>query len=123
VKPRRQCPFLVNDIDHEGTYRGLCSLHPDAKPLVCALSPLAREVDADFNSGTVAETWSFVPPVSHCPGVGHGPEIAIEAPTALKPRLDAEIRWMRRLIEASGHIADETAAWALLDSWGFEDCP
>ena len=120
TRPRRQCPFLVNDVGEDGAYRGLCSLHPDAKPLVCALSPLAREVETRTDSDAVSETWSFVPPVSSCPGVGQGTELEVAAPAALRRRLDGEIRWMKRLIEAGAGCSDEAAAWALLDSWGLE---
>jgi len=117
TRPRRQCPFLINEIAGDGAYRGLCSLHPDAKPLVCALSPLAREVTSGPDA--VSETWSFVPPVEHCPGVGVGPVLDAAAPAALKRRLDDEVAWMRRLIDETPACTGEAQAWALLDSWGF----
>lgn len=114
TKPLRQCRFLINDLG-EGTYRGLCSLHPHDKPLVCALSPLSREVD-DPGFGTAAETWSFVPPVEGCPGVGLGPRLEMAAPAPLKERLAAEVIWMRALVQASEFLHDEESAWAWLDA-------
>ncbi|HTH13140.1 MAG TPA: hypothetical protein VMB23_02010 [Spirochaetia bacterium] len=116
-KPLRQCPFLVNDIGADGAYRGLRSLHPDHKPLVCALSPLAREV-SDPGEGEVSETWSFVPPVEGCPGVGRGEPVALAAPGGLGNRLGAEAAWMRRWIWASAGCSDEDLAWELLGRWG-----
>jgi Fe-S-cluster containining protein len=116
TRPLRQCPFLVNDLS-TGAYRGLCSLHPDFKPLVCALSPLARVVS---DGDEFRERWSFVPPVEGCPGVGRGETVKLAAPAALKPRLDAETAWMRRLIAASEACPDEMAAWAWLDRWADE---
>jgi Fe-S-cluster containining protein len=115
TKPLRQCPFLSNDVSPDGTYRGLCSLHPEAKPLVCSLSPLARAVD-DPGAGPVSETWSFVPPVEGCPGVGRGPDLPPGPPADLRERLDAEVRWMRRWTSAAAGCGDESSAWALLGS-------
>jgi len=108
--PLRQCPFLVNDVN-EGRYRGLCSLHPHHKPLVCRLSPLSRTVD-DPGQGQVHEQWSVVPPVEGCPGMGRGPELAAAAPPELKGRLAAEVEWMRKLIGASpGLSLDQAWEW------------
>lgn len=111
-KPFRQCPFLVNDVDEAGVYRGLCSLHPDFKPLICTLAPWSRDVE-DPGSGPVTETWSVVAPVEGCPGMGQGPELA--PPHDLRPRLDQEVRWMRWLIAESPRCPDEDAAWALVE--------
>ena len=44
------CPFLMNDFSEEQGLRGLCTLHPYHKPLVCKLAPLAREVDLETGS-------------------------------------------------------------------------
>jgi len=109
TKPRRECPFLVNDVDEADVYRGLCSLHPSDKPLVCALSPLAREVETV--GSTVKETWSFVPPVEGCPGVGRGEPLPLAPPPDLRERLDSEVRWMRRLIDETGGLPDQSSAW------------
>ncbi len=68
------CPFLMNDFSEELGLRGLCSLHPDHKPLVCKLAPLAREVDLD----TGRDSFSFIPPHPDCPGCGKGDPIDIE---------------------------------------------
>lgn len=112
-RPLAQCPFLVNDLDAAGVYRGLCSLHPHDKPLVCALSPLTREVD-DPGVGQVTQTWSFVPPVENCPGVGRGNPLAVGEPADLKTRLSDEVADMRRWVNECSRCPDETAAWELL---------
>lgn len=112
--PVRQCPFLVNEVE-DGVYRGLCSLHPDFKPLVCSLSPLAREVD-DPGSGPVNETWSVVAPVEGCPGMGQGEFLEAAAPRDLRERLAEEVGWMRRLLAAAPECPDEDSAWAWLAS-------
>ena len=112
-RPLVQCPFLVNDIGTDGIYHGLCSLHPESKPLVCRLSPLTRDVD-DSGSDPVAETWSFVPPVEGCPGVGHGELLPIRAPLDLRDRLDQEVADLRRWILESQACSDEESAWQLM---------
>jgi len=104
----------VNSLTPSGRYRGLCALHPDFKPLVCALSPLAREVEVHGSVET--ELWSFVSPVPGCPGEGRGPRLPVEAPDRLRGRLDAEAVWMRVLIEATPELKDEAAAWTWMAS-------
>ena len=113
TKPIQQCPFLVNDIDESGGYHGLCSLHPDFKPLVCALSPFSRQVE-DSGDGFLQETWTFLPPVEHCPGVGRGEPMILGAPENLLLRLNEEVKWMRRLVELSPQYPDEDSSWNLL---------
>lgn len=115
TRPLVQCPFLVNDLG-AGSYRGLCSLHPHHKPLVCRLSPLTREVD-DPGSGAVTETWSTVPPVEGCPGMGRGEILPLGPPQGLAVPLAEEIEWMRFLIEKTPDCPDEASAWALLERW------
>ena len=73
--PFQFCPFLINDFDEETGLRGLCSLHPGHKPLVCALAPLTRELDLE--KGT--DSFGFVPPHPECPGCGEGDEILPES--------------------------------------------
>ncbi len=98
------CPFLINDLGGDGILRGRCGLHyTKAKPLVCRLAPLAREVDID----TGVETWKEVPPVSGCPGWGSEPPpdtgVPVDKPgirQALREELDEETRWFRELAAA-----------------------
>jgi len=118
VKPHRECPFLVNEVDAAGVYRGLCSLHPSHKPLVCALSPLSREVETAGNS--VRESWSFVPPVEGCPGVGRGEALPLGPPPDLRRRLDSEVGWMRRLIDETDDLPDEASVWDWLAGPGIQ---
>jgi len=117
TKPLRQCPFLANDVDEAGVYRGLCTLHTHDKPLVCALSPLTRSVESD-GPQVLSETWAFVPPVDGCPGVGIGDVVDLGPPSDLRPRLDDEVLWMHRVLNETGNLADEDAAWAWLDNQG-----
>jgi hypothetical protein len=92
------CPFLENRLEDDGSLLGLCSLHPDSKPLICGLAPLFREVDLD--AGT--EVWGFKAPYPSCPGCrsDKGAEIycaEIRDP-AISKRLDSEKRFFSRLM-------------------------
>lgn len=58
------CPFLENRLNDQNHYQGLCLLHPDRKPLVCALAPLAREVDLKKEQ----KNFYFQKPIEDCPG-------------------------------------------------------
>lgn len=91
-RPVRQCPFLENHLEETGALKGLCMLHPDFKPLVCHLAPLAREVQVE-GSG-YEETWSVVAPVEGCPGMGRGEPRKIGPPAFLLERLRREALWM-----------------------------
>lgn len=99
--PVPSCPFLENRLDLSGkdprawarSLEGLCRLHPDFKPLVCRLSPLARYVEAVGT--TLEETWYFVPPVQDCPGVGKGPLPYQTILDQLRIRLDREAEWIQ----------------------------
>ncbi len=95
------CPFLINDMGEDGILRGRCSLHyTNAKPLVCRLAPLAREVNLE----TEEEDWREVPPVPGCPGWGasspplEGRKIPCPKLEAnMRKALDEETRWFRTL--------------------------
>jgi len=97
----RACRFLVNDLDEEGRLWGRCSLHfTEAKPLVCRLAPLSREIDLDEGS----EKWMEVPPVIGCPGWGDTPpppEGRALPPPEMEPGiredLDGESVYFRKL--------------------------
>lgn len=60
------CPFLINEFDDSNRLLGLCSLHPDFKPLICSMAPIGRVFD--FKEQT--EHYLFVKPAPDCPGVG-----------------------------------------------------
>lgn len=93
-KPFRFCPFLANTVDDAGRIGGRCALHPDFKPLVCRLSPLARLVDD--RQGRAVEEWQFVLPVEGCPGAGRAAFDAAGEIAGLRLRLDRETEWMRQ---------------------------
>lgn len=114
-RPWRHCPFLQNSVTPEGIYRGLCSLHPHSKPLVCQLSPLTREVTDDGNE--FSELWSVIAPVEGCPGMGVGEPLDVSAPRPLRHLLDREVVWMRHLLSESTKIADSDSAWQLLEGY------
>jgi hypothetical protein len=82
------CPFLINDFDETSGLRGLCSLHPDHKPLVCQLAPLTRELDLKKDS----DTFGFIPPHPNCPGCGRG-ELLEE--DQIREELKDELNWER----------------------------
>lgn len=82
------CRFLVNDLDENERLWGKCSLHgTDAKPLVCRLAPLSREIDLVDG----VEVWAEVPPVIDCPGWEENPPPA-GGRNILPPKLTQEIR-------------------------------
>jgi Fe-S-cluster containining protein len=64
-KPFSFCPFLMHQIDDKGKIGGLCQLHPDNKPLVCATAPIG--VRYDFESDVTE--YIFHPPAPDCPGI------------------------------------------------------
>jgi Fe-S-cluster containining protein len=95
------CPFIINDLDEEERLWSRCSLHETAaKPLVCRLAPLSREID--LVDGT--EKWFEIPPVIGCPGWGDnappadGIRIADPVLTAdIRSDLDDEAEYFRKL--------------------------
>jgi len=109
TRPFKACPFLQNELSEQvaGTGQSLpggwfligrCSLHPVAKPLVCHLAPWARLV-TNTGNGSFHETWSVQAPSEACPGMHQGPVCDLEHDTQrLRERLDAENRWMQRMI-------------------------
>ena len=64
-KPLRICPFLMNEKSDDGEMKGVCQLHPNHKPLICAISPVGRIVDLDLEQ----EEFVLVPPASDCAGM------------------------------------------------------
>ncbi len=106
--PHHQCPFLVNDLT-QGSLRGLCSLHPQFKPLVCRLSPLSRTVEGP--PGTALETWSLVAPVEGCPGMGRGEVLEPVRPPAFSVALDREAKWVLQLVGDREQLQSEDSAW------------
>jgi len=82
------CRFLINDLDESGRLWGRCSLHgKEAKPLVCRLAPLSREIDLDDGR----EKWIEIPPVIGCPGWGDSPP-PTEGRSLPTPELEPGIR-------------------------------
>ena len=65
TKPLKFCPFLINEADDKNYIQGLCSLHPEHKPLICAMAPVGRVLDFDDNS----DQFVFMKPAMDCPGV------------------------------------------------------
>jgi Fe-S-cluster containining protein len=59
------CPFLENELTENNNLLGRCKIHPDYKPLICKLSPIAREVD--LSSGEIKHR--LVEPAPGCPGM------------------------------------------------------
>jgi Fe-S-cluster containining protein len=65
TNPIKFCPYLINDADDKKYIQGLCSLHPDHKPLICAMAPVGRVLDFDDDS----DQFVFIKPAADCPGV------------------------------------------------------
>lgn len=69
-RPLKFCPFLSNYADENNYIQGLCSLHPDHKPLICALAPVGRILDFDES----CDKFVFMKPASDCPGIDSNKE-------------------------------------------------
>ena len=65
TKPLKFCPFLINEWTENNQIKGWCQLHPHAKPLVCALSPVGIRLDSRQDQ----LEFLLVPPTSNCPGL------------------------------------------------------
>ena len=70
TKPFKFCPFLSNELDNAGKIIGRCQLHPEHKPLVCAMAPVGRIVDTEKRT----DEYVFVKPAPDCPGVKNSKE-------------------------------------------------
>jgi len=93
-KPFRFCPFLINEAK-----RGLCSLHPDHKPLVCSLAPVGREVD--FKTGT--DRYYFVKPAPDCPGVNAETQNVL---SDIQQIYNRELDWQKAFFYILHHLQD-----------------
>lgn len=96
TEPFPFCPFLINDYQEVLGLRGLCSLHPEQKPLVCHLAPLTHMIDLE----TGEDSFGFIPPHPDCPGCTRG-EIIREnlIRETLKRELAYEMSYYRILSE------------------------
>jgi Fe-S-cluster containining protein len=104
-KPFPFCPFLINDFDEERGLRGLCSLHPDHKPLVCRLAPLNRHLDLDSEEDRL----EFILPHPDCPG---GKSDAILDPHREREQLAEDLERERRYYRLlSGNEDDPGFLW------------
>lgn len=93
-KKLKFCPFLVNQITDDNKLLGLCSLHPNLKPLICSMSPVGRVLD--FKQET--EQYIFVKPATDCPGVERKKaNNLVEQIESKKDELDYEKRFIKIL--------------------------
>lgn len=91
------CPFLENRLEDDGTLKGLCGLHPDRKPLVCALAPTARELDLE----TGGSRFYFQEPVKGCPGcLSEHPYFMNRLFPQIEEELELEREYLMRLNQA-----------------------
>ena len=94
TKPLKFCPFLINEADDKNYIQGLCSLHPDHKPLICAMAPVGRVLDFDDDS----DQFVFIKPAADCPGVDEKKENHLhEDIKAYKEELNFQKRFFRIL--------------------------
>ena len=107
TKPIRMCPFLENEVLENGQVRGLCQLHPDAKPLVCHLAPLGRLI----NLSDGVESWQINEPSPGCPGMDKGPvrNLPVEIMN-FRQRLDEETHFFHFLEQNSPSCPDRASA-------------
>jgi Fe-S-cluster containining protein len=93
-RPFPFCPFLENRLSGSGGIQGLCRLHPDNKPLICALSPAGRS----YNTANNTEQFYYLPPHAGCPGHDKGfPAPLAELINPLSDRLARENTLFARL--------------------------
>jgi len=83
------CPFLENELTDTDELLGKCKLHPQYKPLICSLSPVARQID--MASGKI-EHW-LVEPAPGCPGMDQS---KINKLSSVLRDLDTELEFEKR---------------------------
>jgi len=83
------CPFLINELDEQNNLKGLCSLHPGKKPLVCAMAPVGRILDLKKQT----EEFVFVKPAPDCTGVESQ---EVNVPVETKNDLAVELNYEKR---------------------------
>lgn len=88
TRPFKFCPFLTNEWLESGQIKGWCQLHPQAKPLVCALSPVGVRFDAQEDR----IEFLLVPPTSNCPGMK---ESTIQSLDQYLLPYESEIEWQK----------------------------
>jgi hypothetical protein len=59
------CQFLENELSEKNILYGKCKLHPNKKPLICKLSPIARQIDLS----TEEIKYKLLEPAPGCPGM------------------------------------------------------
>jgi len=106
LKKFRFCPFLINDLEEDGTPKGLCRLHPYHKPLICRLAPVGRVWHADSERSE----WLFVKPAPDCPGVESPVLQELATWTApVKHSLSEEEHYLRQLNQLIARGAPDKA--------------
>ena len=83
------CPFLENELSDDNNLFGRCRLHPLDKPLICKLSPIARQID--LPSGKIK--YLLVEPAPGCPGMGKPEKNAL---SSIINNLDDELEFEKR---------------------------
>ena len=107
TKPIRMCPFLENEVLENGQVRGLCQLHPIAKPLICHLAPLGRIID--LSNGN--ESWQLNEPSPGCPGMNQGAARTLHSDIRVfQQRLKEEAQFFLFLEQNSPNCPDPTSA-------------
>lgn len=91
-RPLTHCPFLLNDADEYNYIQGLCSLHPEYKPLVCALAPVGRILDFDEKE----DQFVFIKPAPDCPGIDIQKQNHLSNDII---QLEKELNWQKRFFK------------------------
>jgi Fe-S-cluster containining protein len=104
-RPFKFCPFLSNELDEQDELKGYCQMHPNHKPLVCALAPVGCQYDSTEKKTRFLQ----VPPTESCPGMERA--VYNDLPAYLQPYRQ-EIAYQEMFFEAlekrkSAHCSKE----------------
>ena len=97
--PFKFCPFLLNNLDENEQFEGLCALHEKHKPLVCTMAPIGRTIDFEDNR----EEYVFIDPAPDCPGIDSDKENNL---MDILEKCDRELYYQRKFFRILENIKD-----------------
>ena len=117
-KPFKYCPFLTNELNEDGQLKGRCQLHPQNKPLVCAMAPVGRIVDTEKKK----DEYVFIKPAPDCPGMNSRQENRLQDLLKThRKELDYQWRFFEILQEAKELKLNAKESLSLLYTFSLSD--